>query len=110
MPVICSALTVGKLCHPNVFTWLGLLGLIPWCLIYLKGSYLAIYKSNNIYIKYIGIFTAFHWFLGWIEDVNNFDITSITIWISIAMGLSESFRKMNNQDFKKWLLNCLPIK
>ena len=101
---------MNEVCHPNVFTWLGLLGLIPWCLIYLKGSYLAIYKSNNIYIKYIGIFTAFHWFLGWIEDVNNFDITSITIWISIAMGLSESFRKMNNQDFKKWLLNCLPIK
>lgn len=99
---------MNEVCHPNVFTWTGLIGLIFWCLIYLKSSYLAIYKSNNIYIKYLGIFIAFRFFLGWIEDMNNFNISGITVWIIIAIGLSRKFRMMNNQTFRKWLLGCFP--
>lgn len=96
---------VGNL---NVFTWTGLIGLVLWSLIYFKSSYLAVYKSNNIYIKYLGLFIAFRFFLGWIEDVNNFNISGITVWMMIAMGFSVKFRNMNNIAFRKWFLKCLP--
>lgn len=101
---------MNEVCHPNVFTWLGLIGLIPWCLIYLRSSYLAVFHSRNIFMKYTGIFIAFHFFYGWIEDINNFNILSISIWMAIAMGLSDKFRSMDDRTFCRWLTACFHIK
>lgn len=98
----------NELCHTNIFTWLGLIGVILYSLIYLKSSYLSLYKSNNIYIKYLSCFIAFRWAYGWIEDMNNFNIMNIALWMMIAMGISAKFRAMNNYEFKQWLLKSLP--
>lgn len=98
---------MNETCHTNIFTWLGLIGVVLYSLLYFRASYLSIYKSNNIYIKFLGLFIAFRWAYGWVEDVNNFNILGISIWMLIAMGLSNEFRLMNNKDFKKWLLRCL---
>jgi len=92
----------NEFCHPNVFTWLGMIGVILYSLIYLKSSYLAVYKSNNIWIKLLGLYIAFRWFFGWIEDINHLTIMSISLWMMIAMGFSEQFRQMNNEEFKEW--------
>jgi hypothetical protein len=93
----------NEVCFPNIFTWLGLTGMILYCLIYLKSSYLAVYKSNNLFMKLAGIFIAFRFLVGWIEDVNKFDITSFSLWMMIAMCFSEQFRKMNNSEFENWI-------
>jgi hypothetical protein len=93
----------NEVCFTNIFTWLGLVGMILYCLIYLKASYLAVYKSNNIFIKLVGIFIAFRFTYGWVEDINRFDIMNISIWMAIAMGYSEQFRRMNDMEFKLWL-------
>lgn len=93
----------NEVCHPNIFTWLGLVGMILYSLIYFKSSYLAVYKSNNIYIKFLGVFIAFRWAFGWIEDFNRFDIMNISLWMMIAMGFSEQFRRMSNAEFKQWV-------
>lgn len=93
----------NELCHTNIFTWLGLIGVILYSLIYLRSSYLAVYKSNNIYIKFLGCFIAFRWAYGWVEDFNRFDMMNISLWMMIAMGLSIQFRKMDNQQFKLWV-------
>lgn len=99
---------MNEVCHPNVFTWLGLIGIVPWCLIYIYSSWLAIYSSRNIYMKYLGVFIAFRFFLGWIEDVNNFNISGICVWILIAMGLSEQFRSLTDREFRDWVNKCFP--
>lgn len=93
----------NELCHTNVFTWLGLIGVILYSLIYLKSSFLAVYKSNNFYIKILGCFIAFRWAYGWIEDFNRFDIMNLSLWMIIAMGLSSQFRQMNDTEFKLWV-------
>lgn len=93
----------NELCHTNVFTWLGLIGVILYSLIYFRSSYLALYKSNNKYIKYLGCFIAFRWAYGWIEDFNRFDIMNISLWMMISMGISIQFRSMSNEQFKSWL-------
>lgn len=97
--------SMNEVCHLNIFTWLGLIGIVLYSLIYFRSSYLAIYKSNNIFLKFIGVFIAFRWAYGWIEDINNFDAMSISIWMLISMGLSDYFRKMNNIEFKNWVLS-----
>lgn len=93
----------NEVCHPNIFTWLGLIGTILYSLIYLKASYLAVYHSKSFYLKLLGVFIAFHWAYGWIEDCNRLDIANISLWMCIAMGLSEQFRTMTNSDFKIWI-------
>lgn len=93
----------NEVCHTNVFTWLGLIGVILYSLIYLRSSYLAVYRSKNIYIKFIGCFIAFRWAYGWVEDGNTFSILSISLWIMIAMGISTRFRLMTNEQFQSWI-------
>jgi hypothetical protein len=94
----------NEVCHTNVFTWLGLIGVIMYGLIYLKSSYLSVYRSNSFYMKLLGVFIAFRWAFGWMEDMNNFDISNVSLWMMIAMGFSEDFRRMNDQQFKEWIV------
>ena len=100
----------NEVCHLNVFTWIGLIGLILYSLIYLRSSYLAINQSNSIWMKLLGVFIAFRWAFGWIEDFNRFDISNITLWMIIAMGLSHEYRKMSNDEFEKNILNIFNFK
>lgn len=95
----------NEVCHPNIFTWLGLIGVILYSILYLKSSYLAIYKSDNRYIKLIGLFIAFNWAYGWIENATGFNIMNISIGMAIAMGFSESFRSMNDREFRQWIID-----
>lgn len=92
----------NELCHLNIFTWLGVIGALLYSLIYFKSSYLALYRSNSYFIKLIGVFIAFHWAYGWVEDTTKFDILNISLWSAIGMGLSSQFRAMTDNDFLKW--------
>lgn len=100
----------NELCHLNIFTWLGLVGMILYGLFYVRSSFLAVYKSKNNYIKLIGLFVAFHWAFGWLEDTNDFDILNISLWITIAMGLSETFRNMSDAEFRNWVRHIFKVK
>lgn len=92
----------NEVCHPNVFTWLGLIGMLLYSIIYLQASFLALYRSKSYAMKVLACFVAFHWALGWIEDINRFDVTNIFMWMCIAMCLSEEFRNMDDEQFKDW--------
>tara|TARA_R110002126_G_scaffold286935_3_gene439234 strand:- start:10136 stop:11401 length:1266 start_codon:yes stop_codon:yes gene_type:complete len=87
----------------NVFTWTGLVGVILYFFIFFRASYLAINKSNNFYIKIIGLFVAFRWMYGWVEDFSRFDLSNIILWMLISMCFSIEFRNMTNLEFKLWV-------
>lgn len=97
----------NELCHLNVFTWTGLIGTVLYSLIYLISSWRAIYHSNNLYLKLLGVFVAFRWTYGWVEDFNRFDIMNITLWMMIAMCYSPLFRKLNNRELHLWIKSIL---
>lgn len=92
---------------PSLFTWLGLIGLILMSLIYLRSSYLALYRSNNIYIKILGCFVAFRWSYGWIEDMYGFTPMILGLYMVMAMCMSKTFRRMNDSEMKGWLLGLV---
>jgi len=98
----------NEVCHPNVFTWLGLIGVILYSMIYFRSSYLALFKSKNIALKLLGIYIAFRWAYGWIEDNSALNMVSVSLWMIIAMGFSEEFREMTDKDFKEWIIGILP--
>ena len=91
----------------NIFAWTGILGLIFYFAIFYFASWLAVNKSNNSFCKIIGIFIAFRWVYSWAEDVNIFNENYFSIWIMIGICYSVSFRKMNNNDIRKWTRDIL---
>jgi hypothetical protein len=86
----------------NIFTWTGIIGVILYSFIFFRASYLGIYRSNNTFIKLMGIFVAFRWMYSWVEDYFNFRIMSFVLWMMIAMCFSEAFRKMNDKEMINW--------
>lgn len=98
----------SEVLHPNVFTWLGLIGVILYSLIYLKSSYNAVLRSNNSYVKLLGLYVAFRWMYGWVEDYNRWDIMNISLWMMISICYSPYFRRMTNEEMKQWVRGCLP--
>jgi hypothetical protein len=88
----------------NYFTWLGSIGLILIFILFYQASNFAINYSNNLIIKIIGIYISFRWAYGWVEDINNFTINNIYLWIFIGICFSENFRKMTDIQMKNWVL------
>ena len=86
----------------NTFTWTGIVGVILFFLVFAKASFLAVSKSNNIYMKMIGLFVAFRWAYSWVEDYQAFDVNNFVIWLMVGMCFSSSFRKMTDLEFKIW--------
>jgi hypothetical protein len=86
----------------NIFTWTGVIGVLLYFMVFLKSVYLAIYKSNNFFMKVIGLYVMFRWIYAWVEDFNRFDIMNIVLWMLIAMCYSEQFRNKSDSEFKFW--------
>lgn len=87
----------------NVFTWTGIVGVILYFLIFFRASYLAVNRSNNIYMKMMGIFIAFRWLYAWVEDINNFTLNYFMLMITLGMCFSYSFRKMTDKEMLIWV-------
>ncbi|WP_299583631.1 hypothetical protein [uncultured Sunxiuqinia sp.] len=87
----------------NTFTWTGIIGVFLFFLVFYQASFLAVCRSNNIYIKLVGLFVAFRWVNAWIEDSQAFDMNSFVIWLMVGICLSPSFRAMKDAEIKLWL-------
>lgn len=92
----------------NIYHYSGLVGVILYFLIFYYASFLAVFRSKNYFVQLIGIFIAFRWCYGWVEDFNIFDINYVTLWFMIAICISKEFRNMNNSAFRNWILTTLP--
>lgn len=86
----------------NIFTWTGLIGVILYFTVFLRASFLAVYRSNNHFIKIIGLYVTFRWIVAFFEDFTVFDINYLFLWLMISMCFSVEFRDMSDQQFKTW--------
>lgn len=87
----------------NVFTWMGVVGVILYFFIFFRASFLAVNRSRNIYAKMLGIYVAFRWLYSWVEDVNNFTLNYFMLWIMIGLCFSYSFRMMSDYEVTIWI-------
>lgn len=69
----------------NVFTWTGIIGVILYFLIFLKATYLALYKSKSRIMKIIGVYLAFRWSYAWVEDFSIFNLSYFFLWVTIGI-------------------------
>lgn len=84
----------------NTFTWLGLIGVILLTLVFIQGTSLALYSSNNKYVKCIAVWCAFQWLFSWIENINEFHLMDIMIYSCLAICYSPKFRQMSDSLFE----------
>ena len=94
---------MNEVCILNVFTWTGIVGVLLYMMAFYKASYIAINQSNNIFSKILGLFVAFRWLFAWVEDINNFTLTTFFLWFMIGLCFSKTFRKMNDQEVRIWV-------
>jgi len=84
---------------------MGLIGVVIVALLYIIGAWKAVFKSKSFAMQMIGLYVAFRWLYGWIEDFDRFDLINLYIWIPIFMCYSEKFLKKNDEEFKMWAKN-----
>ncbi len=92
----------NEICHINIFTWTGIVGVVIYLLLYLQASFLALYRSKNIYVKYLSVLIAFHWAYGWVEDINDINMMNVGLWLMIGICVSPYFRNMGEREFELW--------
>lgn len=92
----------------NIFTWMGIIGIVIFAILFYWASQLAIKKSNNIYVRFIGILVTLQWIFCWIEYSLIFvNFNHIIMWTEIAICLSPYWRSLTNNEFKnkmRWIL------
>lgn len=88
----------------NVFNYFGLVGCLLYFIIFITASYQAIYNSENRYIKVIGLYVAFRWLFGFVEDFSRFDLNMMFLWFMIGMCYSKRFRQRTDEEFELWFL------
>lgn len=91
-----------EMCFTNIFTWLGLVGMMLYIAIYLYAMWLGLSHSKSYYVKLCACVVAFNFAYGWVENATTFDILNFTYWLFIAICLSPSFRQMDDMEFKSW--------
>ena len=93
----------------NHFTKLGLIGLLLLFLIYVYSSSIAIYKSNNHWVKLVGLYVSFRWVIMWVEDPESFSSLYLTIWLMIGICMSEQFRSLSDIEINNILCTSVPL-
>lgn len=92
----------------NIYTWMGIIGFTLFSVLFYLASRMAINKSNNMYVRYIGILVTIQWIFCWIEySLITVNFNHIVMWMEIAICLSPYWRGLTDEEFKnkmKWIL------
>lgn len=91
----------------NVFNYFGVVGCLLYFIIFISASYQAVYKSENRYIQVIGLYVAFRWLFGFVEDFSRFDLNMMFLWFMIGMCNSKRFRQRTDEEFELWFMFVL---
>ena len=86
----------------NHFTKMGLIGVLLLFSVFVGAVYYAVFRSNNNYIKLVGLFVAFRWIMLWIEDMEQFSCLYLSVWLMLGMCYAPSLRNMSDNEFSRW--------
>lgn len=93
----------------NIFTWTGIVGVCLVSFIYFMASHRALTQANNDFIRIAGLYIAFRYMYGWIEDTLTINGNILCLWMLIGMCLSPYFLKMNNNEFRNFIRNSIKL-
>jgi hypothetical protein len=84
----------------NYIQWGGIIGGLLYFLLFIKASYLGVYKSKNWFCIMIGLWVAFKGMFSFIEDRNFFSISTIFIFLAISVCMNKKIRSLRDNEIK----------
>lgn len=84
----------------NYFQYGGLAGALLYFMLFYKGSYLVIYKSNNWFCVMLGLWISYKLLYSFIEDILFFSTYSIFILLALGMCFNIALKKMSNEEIR----------
>ena len=90
----------------NIFTWMGVVGVVLYTIMYLQASCLGIFRSRNKYVPIIACAVAFHWAMTWLEECPSFNPMDYALFLLLGICFSPKFRRMTDAEFKLWFRSC----
>ena len=91
----------------NVFMHFGVFGIIVYMILFFCASYWGIFRANNMYLPILGLYVAFRFLVGWVEDFTRFDLNMFFLWAVVGMCYSPYFREMTDDEFNDWFEGVL---
>ena len=91
----------------NIFTNLGIIGVISYFIIFLTSIFKVFLFSKNKSLYIVALLVSFRWLFSFLEEFTRFDLNTIFLWIELAMCNSPYFLKMSDNQFKNWSHNLL---
>ena len=83
----------------------GIVGFILYISVIISSIIKALGKSNNQFIKSLGIYLATYIIMLFIENIIAYNLLNVVTWIIVGMCQSEGLRKLNDQGIKQLWLN-----
>ena len=74
----------SETCILNIFTYMGVIGVILFAMLFLKSAYMSIWYSRNYFVKIIALFVLFRWCYSWIEELTLFSINFLILWVILV--------------------------
>jgi hypothetical protein len=87
----------------DILLWYGIVGVVIYFLIYVRASYVAIYRSANRYSKAVGLHVAFLWAWSFIWEKPVFENFFMMDLILLGLCFSKSFRGMTDAEVGIWV-------
>jgi hypothetical protein len=94
----------------DVLLWYGLIGVALYFIIYVRASYVAIYKSRNRFAKAVGLYVAFMWMWAFVWEKPLFETFFMMDLVLIGLCLSNKFRESTDDDIAKWINAVFSLK
>lgn len=93
---------------PNLYTWMGALGVGAFFLLFAYSSNLAVTKSSNRYMPVVGLFVSIQWVVCWIENNNGWiSVEIFFMFLQISMCMSSYWRDLSDEEFEDEMRNIL---
>lgn len=83
----------------------GIIGFLLYITVIIASIVTAFRRSNNQFIKSLGLFLATYVLMLFIENIIAYNLLNVVTWIIVGMCNSESLRGMNNRDITRLLYN-----
>ena len=91
----------------NYYQWGGIIGALLYLALFIKASYLAIYRSKNWYMITLGLFVSFGFVMSFITDRLVYNLSSFSSYLMLGMCFNSELRAMTEREIKTYLRSHL---
>lgn len=87
----------------DVLLWYGVIGVALYFLLFVRASYLAIYKSRSRFVQAVGLYVAFLWVWAFVWEKPLFETFYMMDLILIGLCFSNKFRQLSDNEMEYWV-------